>query len=495
MPVLSASEPSRVIILTIDALRADAAREMEALSGLAARGVEVPDTQCTGSGTPTSMCGVMQSRLPTDYGGEPRSHALVPDVPTLAEVLSGAGFACGGWHSNVYTSRSFDYQRGFDVYADLQSDPVDRPVDQAGDDEADAQGDAGVSLVAFGERVSERLGMQALGTKLFYRLARHGLVDYRPHVRAERVLDALLEWTDSEDADEPLFAWGHVMDLHSPYLPPEPYRERVEGCPTDSRAIWRANERLRLRPQDLTDEQAAHLWGLYLAGTRYVDDQIARLVDELRARGQWDETLLVVTADHGELFGDCPVPDDYPWGHANYLCDYITQVPLVMAGGAVPDRTVGGVASGADVAPTVAEAVGASIPDEWTGASLGSDVYQQREYVYSVTGRGSRQDQTESETIPSDTLHVSLRTEDLAVLWWSRDRHGPEFFDRGETHADPTVHETPVDAGEISGADAYVETIRDRFEAVARDVGETAEGAEGLDEETTERLRQLGYVE
>lgn len=496
MSVLSESEPKRVILLTVDALRADAARRMEGLSGLADAGVDVTDTHCTGAGTPTSMCGLMQSRLPTDHSDEPLAHTLTPDVPTLAEVLASSGFSCGGWHSNVYTSRTYDYERGYDVYADLQSDPKDRPVTTQEDEEVpETASSAEFSLIDTAKRVSERLGMLEQGTKLFYRLARRGLVDYRPHVAAEHVVDALLEWTGTKADDEPSFAYGHFMDVHSPYLPPEAYREQVESCPTGTREIWRANEQLRLQPQAITDEQATHLQGLYEAGTKYVDDQIARLVDELRTRGQWAETLLVITADHGELLGDREVPDDFPWSHANYLCDSITRVPLVIAGGSVGDRSVEGVASGIDVAPSIADAVGASIPDAWSGAPLGSPDFQNREYVYSVTGRGVRQDKTESDYLPSDTLHVSLRTEDLAVLWWSQDRHGPEFFDRTENHVDPTVHEAPLEGTAVSDADGYVETIRDRYESIARTVGDTVETAEELDQETTERLRQLGYVE
>lgn len=491
MSVFEGAVPTQVVFITVDALRADSARRMSTLSDLAKEYVDVPDCQCTGSGTPTSMPGLMQSRLPTDYGGRARSHPLVPEVPTLAEVLSDAGFDCGGWHSNAYTSRNFDYHRGFDVFADLDSDPPDRGVGENGR----KRYGGGFSLVDVVERISQRLGVKAAMTNLFYRLTRYGLIDHRPHVRTERILDAMLDWLPDSSSRTRRFAWGHLMDLHSPYLPPSEYRKQVDGCPPGSRTVWAANEQFRLRPQDITDEQARHLRALYKAGTRYLDDQLHGLVTELRRRNQWDETILVVTADHGELLGDCGMPDDFPWGHANYLRDYVTHVPLVFAGGALPDATVGGVASGVDVAPTVADAVDATVPDEWEGASVGGDSYQEREYVYSVTGRGVRQDQTKSELIPSDTLHASLRTDSTAVLWWSDEVYGPEVFDRTETHADPTVHETRLDPGERTGVDAHLGTLRERFEPVARDLESVAEDAEGLDEETTERLRQLGYIQ
>lgn len=501
MAVLDGSEPELVVLLTVDCLRADAAEGMATLSELSAAGVSVTDHHCTGSGTPTSMPGVMQSRLPTDHGGEPRSHPLVEGVPTLAEALSAAGVTCGGWHSNVYTSRPFGYERGFDTFADLKSDPPDRPVDGEGDgsdsgdrgrgDGEDESGEGGGerTLLDVGRAVAERFGVETLATRVLYGLRKLGVATGRPHVPADEVVDAMLGWLP-EDGDEPgpRFAWGHVMDLHSPYLPPAEYRRAEPAAPDSARETWRLNERLRVDPGAFTDEEVDRLRGLYDASTAFVDDQLERLVDALRRRGRWEETLLVVTADHGELFGDATVPDDLAFGHANYLCAEITHVPLVLAGGAAPSATVEGVSSGTDVAPTVARALGADVPSEWDGLAVGGEAFEAREHVHSVTGRGSRQDNEPGE-VPGDTLHASLRTAEAAVLWWS-------------SHLDPEAYvrqsgdERRVDPADLPGFEDHVETIRERFaDAADRFDDEVNTGAEGLDEATTERLRQLGYVE
>jgi len=248
--------------------------------------------------------------------------------------------------------------------------------------------------------------------------------------------------------------------------------------------------------QRAVQASTAEIRSLYEANGQYVDDQIGRMVGELRRRGQWEETVLIVTADHGELLGDRPIPDDFPWGHANYLTDYVTRVPLVLAGGGLPEETVDGVASGTDIGPSITSMVGIETPEAWQGHPLDSEAYHDREYVYSVTGRGFRQDATEGTKIPRDTLHASLRTAEHALLWWSRS-HGPEWYERSAAHTDRRAHETAVDEEEVPEADRFLRTLTDRFEptAAAFAGGEDDRSEVDLDEETVERLQQLGYVE
>jgi arylsulfatase len=481
---------SHVVFLTVDCLRADAARELDTVSGLMDAHVDVPDCQCTGSGTPTSMPGIMQSRLPTEYGGRAARHPLVPDVPTLAEALADGGFTGAGWHSNPNTSRAFGYQRGFDVLVDLQTDPR-----ASSGEESSTLRDGGNRLIGrVGRAVSRKLGIEERARRGWNLLKQYGVVERLPYARSEAVFDELLDWFPDAPTESPRFAWGHLMDLHDPYRPPIEYRRRVPECHTDDDDLAALNGELST-PQEITATGARRLRGMYDATARYVDDQIARLIEELTARDLWDETLLVVTSDHGEMFGDRPIPDDYPFKHPNYLCDYITHVPLVFAGGALPEETIGGVASGADVAPTIAALVGAAIPERWNGTVIGGPEYADRTWVHSVTGRGTRQDHTDGE-IPHETFHASLRTERETVLWWSDSAHGPEFYDRSTTHDDPTVHETPIEGETLAGSDARIRAIVDRFEdATARRAARGDEGTSEPDEEVADRLRELGYIE
>lgn len=477
-----------VLLLTVDCLRADTARDLETVSGLATSYVDVPDCQCTGSSTYTSMPGLMQSRLPTDAGGRSGPHALVEGVPTLAEVLADAGFTCGGWHANHFTSREFDYHRGFDVFADLTYDPPDRP----GDDSRDGgRFDFGRSLISYGRRVSRRFGVEAEAKRVIDWFRNHGLLD-RPEAPAETVVDAILGRLRGDGRQ---FLWGHLMDTHFPYEAPRAYTADLFGSEPTEAEVDELNQMIRRRPQAVTDSEARDLAKLYLGCARYVDDQVGRLVEELRERGRWDETLLVITSDHGEMFGDRTIPDYYPFEHPSYLCDHVTHVPLVFAGGTIPKEAIRHLASGMDVPPTVAAAAGVEVPDAWRGVVLGSPAHAEREHVFSVTGPGSRPTQR-NEGSPRSTIHASLRTERAAVLWWSEEDRGSRYYDRHLTHADPRDHEREVDPEAVDGAESYAAILSSTFaDHAGCDADDLAEYAEDLSGEQADRLRQLGYIE
>lgn len=475
MSTLADLNPEIVIFAVVDSLRADAVRRaMQTVETLGERGVVATDCFCTGSGTPTGMTGLMQSRLPTDHGGQAAAHPLVPDVPTLAEEFKSRGFDTGGWHSNPYTSDEYDYDRGFDTFHDLTR------REGAGNDTESSLRPGRVKRL---EDAAKALGVDELAREAFLRLRRYGLVDYRPHAPAEDAVSEFLRWLDTDT--EGSFGWFQLMDTHSPYLPPDSYLESESDCPTSRREIWRLNDLIRDAPQDLSDDEVSRLESLYLASARYVDDQIARLVDELKGASRWGDTLLIVTGDHGEMFGDHDIPDDIPLRHPNYLCESVTRVPLVFAGGAVESDRVTEPISGRDVPPTLVRTVGETPPESWDGRPLGEGGSE----ALSVTGRGVKQDHQPGQEIPSDTLHASLRTDDYAVLWWSNGVRPPEFLKRTESG------ERKVKRCAVPGSEHLAEHLEERFaEAAEGHVGHD-DSTDDLEEGTAERLRELGYLE
>ena len=475
---------NKIILLSVDCLRADISRDLETLSALMSSHTDVPDCQCTGSSTFTSMPGLMQSRLPTDSGGRLGPHSLVEEVPTLAEILSEHGFSCAGWHSNHFTSREFSYQRGFATFSDLTYDSPNRPVDEK---ENPQETNLSRSLISFGRTLSRQLGVEAHAKRVLEWFQQHGMFD-QPSVPAESVVDAIVDRISTANSESSLFLWGHLMDTHSPYSPPEQYRGGIS-----EKTVQTLNQKIRRQPQDVTTAEAERLKNLYLSSARYVDDQIARLITEAKSEGIWDETLLVVTSDHGEIFSERSIPDYYPFEHPSYLCDYITHVPLVFAGGSLPNETITETVSGMDVAPTIATAVGAEIPETWRGIPIGSSEHEDREHVYSVTGPGARLTQ-KNEGFPDSTIHASLRTNRDAILWWSDETRNSEFYDRSETHIDPTIHETPINPDTVTD-DSYIDLITSRFSEDGGQMNDVADHAEDLDEKTRDRLRELGYIE
>lgn len=153
---------------------------------------------------------------------------------------------------------------------------------------------------------------------------------------AASVVDDALKWFEKRGPQQPWFAWVHFFDAHHPYEPPPVFANRFPSRP-------------------------------YLAEIASVDDQLGRLIDQLRLQGKMEHTWVIVLADHGEGMGEHGESL-----HGMLLYDGTTRIPLIIRppeGRAVLDR-VGFPVSTVDVMPTVLDAVGVPVPDDLDGISL-----------------------------------------------------------------------------------------------------------------------------
>ncbi len=172
--------------------------------------------------------------------------------------------------------------------------------------------------------------------------------------RADAVVDDAIAWLRKE-SETPFFAWVHLYDPHLPYDPPPAFAREYPDDP-------------------------------YLGEVAYADAELARLHSFLESSGLDSRTLIVFAGDHGEGLGDHGEFD-----HGLLLYQTTTQAPLIIAH---PAMTSGGVrrqevVSLVDILPTVAEAIGLSLPENVQGQSLwpligGSGAFEERP-VYAET--------------------------------------------------------------------------------------------------------------
>ena len=158
--------------------------------------------------------------------------------------------------------------------------------------------------------------------------------DFRLEERqAPQVLAPATSWI--EGGEGPWLAWVHLFDPHAPYEPPEAY--------------------LRGR----RDEP-------YYGEVAYIDDELGRFLEGLRGSGSLDDTLVVFTADHGESLGDHGEQT-----HGAFAYNATLRVPLIIwSGGRLQPGVVGTPVGLVDVAPTVLELLGVSVPDTMQGEGL-----------------------------------------------------------------------------------------------------------------------------
>lgn len=256
---------------------------------------------------------------------------MIDSAPTLAEALSAKGYATGAFMANTgYAGYQIGLSRGFARYEDL---PV--TFTQAMWSTTLAQTGTGRRLVT---AVGKRSRSRVLGALRDIDLRVVGIRQGERRYAGE-IADNFFRWRSRVEGG-PYFAMLNFMDAHSPYDPPGRFRDAFgEG----KREIDR-----------------------YDGGILYEDSIVGSIVRRLEERGELDRTVLIITADHGEHWGEHGLES-----HGNSLYLPLLHVPLIVHGaGRIPAATrVGSAVSLRDLAATILDLTG-SAPRGVPGASL-----------------------------------------------------------------------------------------------------------------------------
>jgi hypothetical protein len=219
---------------------------------------------------------------------------------------------------------------------------------------------------------------------------------------AEATFGAAIDWVKAH-ADERFFLFLHTYVVHWPYEPPaefDLFKTWQHAGKEEPIATAPALEKLRHR---------------YAGEARFGDALFGRLRDALRAAGLADRTLIVVTSDHGEEFGE-----HGGWSHSRTLYDEVLHVPLIFwaPGTLAPPRRVPGPASLADLMPTVLDVVGVPAPPTLDGRSL-----------LAPPPAGTSERVVYADNVMNDVRQVMARTADAKWLWDVGKRRVVEAFD------------------------------------------------------------------
>jgi arylsulfatase A-like enzyme len=352
LPPPPGADAPNVLLIVLDAVKADALEIYGAdrkvapnLAALAQQGVVFENAWSTAPWTLPSQAGMFTGRLPRDLSADWFS-PLSDKVPTLAEELSSRGWATGGFVGNTrYCSRETGIARGFSHYEDHE-----------------------LSIENF--VLSTALGRKFLLSTLAVEC---GLVDWPARKRADAVTRGLHDWLPRR-GERPYFAFVNYFEAHDPYLALPGFATQAPRTHDDvllMRHWW-------WLPKDkLTPEQVEHLKVCYEDCIRGLDDHVGQMLDQLRERGELDNTIIVITADHGEHFGDHGL-----FLHGNSLFEPLLHVPLIVVSpGKVPaGHRVSTPVSLAGLPNTLQELTGStpSFPGEswvrhWSDASSTSD--------------------------------------------------------------------------------------------------------------------------
>jgi arylsulfatase A-like enzyme len=185
-------------------------------------------------------------------------------------------------------------------------------------------------------------------------------------LRGETIIDRGFSFIAPHKAS-PWFLYLGLIDTHVPWLAKPPWIERYSpGYKGRYAKAFLGDEEPSGLPKDLSDREKQHVRAIYDSNVSYQDELLGKLIARLEAWGVWDQTLLVVTADHGdELWEDGRV------GHEKGQDDTLLHVPLLIHYPPLfPPGRITHATEGIDLLPTIADALGIEPDDEWQGTSL-----------------------------------------------------------------------------------------------------------------------------
>ena len=336
------SAPPNVLLIVIDTVRADhlslygyPRATSPNIEELAQRGMTYEQANSAAPYTRPSTASILTGQYPSVHGAITHTDSIAPNIPTLAERLQDAGYTTTGIHRNGNVSETFGFGRGFETYGTPDGPFVQRVRRDP-------------------ERENIRY-VSSLDDSLLAEMA-------TPYLK---------------EPETPFFLYLHLGGAHDPYSPPKSFPSFVDGTLTTVadqfyeqplkpfRKTPPVLRRIELGQLEVSDQTREQMIALYDTEIAFADHQVGVLLRELEASGLSENTLVVVTADHGEEFWD-----HGGLGHGSSNFEEQLHVPLVIAGPGVKTRSIKEPVSLVDVMPTILDFVGVEAPPGLPGRSL-----------------------------------------------------------------------------------------------------------------------------
>ena len=452
---LSKSAPSikSVVLIIVDTLRADAlgSGECDAAStpnmcSLANDSIVFRDAISPASWTIPAMASIMTGVSPDFHGvGGPMRECA---FPTLASFL-----------------RQSDYHTQAVVGNGILSD-ADKPRSKT-DGETFSDG-----FVDFDAYSANRLG-ESLAAR-FWEVINS---DFVTGGNTEAVTRLATDWLDA-NSENPFFLWWHLYDPHTPYAPPEQFRDRISS-PRPGQ-IYFHDELVRTGERMVLPEQRVWIKELYEAEVRFVDRAVGDFLQKMQSLGIYDDSLIVLTSDHGEEFWE-----HGKWGHGHTVYDELLRVPLfIKLPGSAVTGTVESTVPTQALLPTVLDLCGISYdPQPGWPPSLAS------------LCRREAEDRYPEPIVASNALYweeqAALFLEGRKLIW-RRHSDREEFYDR---RVDPLEQESILaqNREQARHAKAIIQRRLQLAKQIRKERG-IDDDVFGWDEKTLKRLKGMGYL-
>lgn len=328
-PAAVTAPPARnVVVLLIDTQRADHIHAWNpqtrvrtpSLDRFAQEGALFEAAQSPENWTKPSVASVLTSLYPMTHGAKTDDARLPAAAVMLSEVYKEAGFSTASFIANGYVSDRFGFDQGWDHYTNYIRENRD--------------------------------------------------------TRASTLFHDAGDWIE-QHKNERFFVYVQTIDPHVPYDPPDEYLRQYDSSEYGGQVTPRQTadllEKAKKNPPEVVFNEAdrTRLEALYDGEVAYHDHEFGDFVARLRSLGVYDNTLFVVTSDHGE-----ELHDHGSWGHGHTVYQELLHVPLafrypagIRAGQRLPETV-----STVDIGPTILEMTGVPVHQSAEGQSLRPDL-------------------------------------------------------------------------------------------------------------------------
>ncbi|MGA7861986.1 MAG: sulfatase-like hydrolase/transferase, partial [Thermoplasmata archaeon] len=334
----ASSRPPDFLVVILDSARSadfpggtSPLTPMPFAEGLLRESLSFPRAVAPAPWTIPSHASLFTGLYPWEHGTHlRRSLRLDPSIPTLAQLLGEHGYATFAASSNGFLSPEFGLLHGFSAAA--WGEWWERFLHLPGSQFPPRGFNCGPTmklpesrywkmLETPGRYANRRPAMLDVLNRVASGLRDPGAETYSPFI-ASWIEPVVERWLKAQPAERPVFCFVNYYEAHEPYIISP---SQVEGGMT-----WRDLLRLRMDRTNMlagrwspTPREFADLRRLYRAVVRALDARLARLADVFRAAGRWDNTVVVLSSDHGQAFGE----HGYLF-HGSQLWEPVVRVPL-----------------------------------------------------------------------------------------------------------------------------------------------------------------------
>ena len=353
-----------VILISIDTLRADHLscygyhrNTTPHIDKIAAEGTIFRRNYSTGVWTPPGHASMLTGLYVSEHGvyGENR---LNRNIPTIADTLKVHEYQTAGFVNNSQVGELVGFEKGHDEFVEVWKGVKSKSFTDR-------------VLKGIARKIRKKTGHEDMGAQKTNRMFNH--------------------WVGNKiDKDKPFYAFLHYIEPHNPLNPPRPFKNRFFDHSSHNIDVMKVNK-VAYNPlicfvEDIQpNEYEIHsLKSLYDGEIAYIDHRIGEIISALKRNHYYDDTMIIITSDHGEHFGEHGL-----WSHTASLYNEVLHIPLIIKfpKGIDHIQEVQACTQLVDIFPTIMEVTGVSEKEQinTSGSSLVyranmSDIYHK--YIF-----------------------------------------------------------------------------------------------------------------